>query len=181
MRKLRDILADRDRPDDRDLRSRSDARRLERASEEALAALAGELVGLSENKLTALGLPPDVLGSVLDAKRIKSRIALNRQLRVVRRTLRSSDADAVRAKVDAVLRPDGGRNRGRRAAAAWVERLLTEGDAALDLLASEYPATDRRRLRQLTRNVKGVPEERAGAAREALVRALVEAISPPLR
>jgi ribosome-associated protein len=139
--------------------------------------LARELVGLSEKKLAGLALPPEILEGVLEAKRIRSPIALNRQLRVVRRELRSGDAAGVRAKVDAVLRPDGTRDWNRRAAVVWADRLVAEGDVALEELASEYPSADRRRLRQLTRNVKQASEKRVAPAREALVRALAEAFS----
>ncbi|MEJ7747565.1 MAG: ribosome biogenesis factor YjgA, partial [Luteimonas sp.] len=35
---------------------------------------------------------------------------------------------------------------------AWRDRLLADGDAALNALLDKYPAADRQRLRQLARN-----------------------------
>jgi ribosome-associated protein len=170
MRKLKDILREQDRPDDRDLTSRSDRKRAQRETEERLAALALALAACSEQRLRSLDLPSTVLDTVLDAKRITSAVARNRQLRIVRRELRTVEFQSIE------LRLASPRPRSRSEAAdrvdAWVERLRTQGDDALDALCVEYPAADRRRIRQLMRNVG-----RGGNERETSRRALAAAVA----
>src|SRR5262245_38306080 len=106
MRKLADVIKEQNREDPRDLRSRSDAKRERKSSEERLARLAALLVDQSEKTLAGLDLPEAVLDSVLDAQKIQSAIARNRQLRVVRQTLRKQDADGIQARLESVLRPE---------------------------------------------------------------------------
>ena len=99
MRKLHEIAADQDE----DLTSRSDIKRARKVKEEALARLAKELVGLGERTLAKLELPEDVLDPVVDAQRIQSPIALERQLRVVRRALRDASWPEIRTRLDDLL------------------------------------------------------------------------------
>ena len=100
MRKLHEIAADQDE----DLTSRSDIKRARKVKEEALARLAKELVGLGERTLAKLELPEDVLDPVVDAQRIQSPIALERQLRVVRRALRDASWRRLLSSPPSVLR-----------------------------------------------------------------------------
>lgn len=104
MRKLSDILAEQARAqqDDRDLRSRSDARRERKQSEAALAALARELVDATDRQLAKLALPEPLRDAVAEARAIRSPAARARALRVVRKALRGGDPEAVEAQLDEV-------------------------------------------------------------------------------
>ena len=172
MRKLTDILAEAEREDPRDLRSRSDARRERKAAEAHLVALARSLVSLSGRRLLTLDLPELVLDAVQDARRIASAIARERQLRLIRQRLREADHEAIAARLDAMLRPDGRPSPGARKARRWVERLLAEGDTALDELCSLDPSADRQRLRTLARAAR-----QGGAKGQRPLRALSEAVT----
>jgi ribosome-associated protein len=97
MRKLKDILREQAKADrdDRDLHSRTDARRERKRSEAALADLARRLVGLTERQLSALALPEPLLDAVREARAIRSARARDRATRVVRRELRQGDAESI--------------------------------------------------------------------------------------
>lgn len=186
MRKLSDILAEQNRPDDRDLSSRSDARRLRQREEERLARLARSLVALSERKLAALDLPEELLEATLEAKRITSAIARNRQLRIVRRVLRAGDSDAIERRVERLVHPVSHRPvdaRDHESTAlpetVWLERLASEGDDAIQELVEDHGNADRQRLRQLVRNLKTARPDRVARARDALARAIRDALESP--
>ncbi len=177
MRKLRDVLADRNRPDPRDLRSRSDARRERKNDEDRLASLARRLVDLSAAVTARLELPEPLVDVLQDARRIRSPAAMNRQLRLVRAHLRELDAEAIAERltrldlVPVALTTDS-------AADAWVSRLVAGGDAALDDLLASHPTVDRRRVRQLVRALSGDRADAVARARRGLVAVLGGAERP---
>lgn len=154
-----------------DRRSRSDARRAEAAREEALVRLARDLVAQAPRRLQQLELPEAVLDSVLDAQKIKSHAALNRQIRTVRGELRGVEWWTIRARLDQLLvtgmLPEAA---GREA--EWVVRLVGEGNEALDELLRAYPGADRGHLRTLVRNVLKANAGRRKKAEQALARTL---------
>lgn len=177
MRKLEDLLAEQNRPDDRDLRSRTDAKNEEKRRELALSRLAEQLCELSPGALGKLELPEELRERVLEAHRITSASARKRQLRLVRRLLREQDADEVMRRVEALSRPTHRERREdpeHRAAARWVARLLEEGDAALGELASACPALERQRLRHLVRRVRSAGDGRGKDAAEKALLAVVQ-------
>jgi ribosome-associated protein len=178
MRKLADVLAEQAREDDRDLRSRGDARRERRAEETRLAELASRLVATSDKVLASLDLPEEALDAVRDAQKITSTVAQNRQLRVVRRTLREADSEGIRLRLEQRISPSRHGNTARRAATRWCERLIEEGDAALQELVDAFPGVDRQRTRHLLRQATvATNAERAAKARAALLEALQAALS----
>jgi ribosomal 50S subunit-associated protein YjgA (DUF615 family) len=94
--------------DDRDLRSRTDARLERKHSEASLAELARALVEVSDRQLAKLELPEALLDAVRETRAIRSAGARNRALRVVRKELRGGDAAAIQEQLAEV---DPGRKR----------------------------------------------------------------------
>ena len=99
VRSLTDVLAAQRKcqEDDRDLRSRSDARRERKRREAAWAELGEALVNLSLRRLEQLALPEGLHEAVLGARAIKSPAARMRALRLVRRELRDGDEAVIAA------------------------------------------------------------------------------------
>jgi ribosome-associated protein len=168
MRKLPDIIAEQNREDPRDLRSRSDARKERRREEDHLAGLARRLVDASERVLSSLELPEPVADAVRDGRRIDSAIALKRQIRVIRAALRDADASAIEKRLEHRVAPDGQAARAARAAEQWCRRLTDEGDAALQELLSACPGADRQHLRQLARQARAAAPAKQARAQAAL-------------
>ena len=157
--------------DEPDLRSRGDARRAEAAREEALVRLARDLVAQNQRRLEKLELPDPVLDAVLDAQKIKSHAALNRQIRTVRGALRDAEWWIIRARLDQLLATGvAGEAFGREM--EWVVRLVGEGDDALDELMRNHPGADRGHLRTLIRNVVNAKVARRKKAEQQLARTL---------
>jgi ribosome-associated protein len=180
MRKLESILAEQAHldADDRDLRSRTDAKEERVAVEEALARLAKELVAIKGPRLQQLLLPERLADAVHDAHLITSPAAQNRQLRIVRRELRNCDWAALRARLHHLIQ-HGTVPEEQSATAdmsssehAWVVRLLSQGDAALSALIAEHPQADRVHFRQLIRNIEKAAPPRRSKAESKLTEAV---------
>jgi ribosome-associated protein len=139
--------------------------------EEALARLARDLVAQSPKRLTQLQLPDAVLDTVLDAQKIKSPSALNRQLRTVRGALRDGEWWLVRGRLDQVL-TSGSASQVPGREVEWVVRLVGEGNEALDEFLREHPQADRGHLRTLIRNVQKASAARRIKAEQQLTRTL---------
>ncbi|HEY6559196.1 MAG TPA: DUF615 domain-containing protein [Polyangiaceae bacterium] len=92
-----------------DLTSRTDRRKQRIAEEEALLRLSELLVGLSEQAVSRVALPEDVLTAVTDARLARSAAARNRAVRLVRSALRNLDDEALKLIRRAVPEPKRGR------------------------------------------------------------------------
>lgn len=179
MRKLSSIIAERERldADDRDLRSRTDAKEERVAVETALADLAKALVETKPQWLEQLDLPESLFDAISDARLIKSAIARNRQMRIVRRELRDGDWQRIRTLLaeleeHGTLLSEGRPTLPASDEAIWTLRLLRDGPPALDAFVKAYPQADRTRLRQLVRNIEKAPQARRPQAERKLSEAL---------
>jgi ribosome-associated protein len=120
----------------------------------ALLALGTELVNLPKEQFAKIELPENVYDAILEARRIQQHGAHKRQLQYIGKLMRSVDAAHIREQIDTL------EGHSKQAANAlhhierWRDRLLDEGDAALELLLEEYPLADRQYLRQSIRNAK---------------------------
>jgi ribosomal 50S subunit-associated protein YjgA (DUF615 family) len=155
-----------------DLRSRGDERRARQEVETALATLSRDLVELSLGRLERLELEGPVHEAVVSARAIKSFVARNRALRLVRVALRGSDWSQVRVRLDSLLRHGtvpalaaSGEPSLAARAQEWLVRLRGEGTAAIEELIAQCPSGDRTHLRNLLRQLDkaGAPERRKKA------------------
>ncbi|HTQ03624.1 MAG TPA: DUF615 domain-containing protein [Polyangiaceae bacterium] len=167
-----------------DLTSRSDLKRANRVVEETLARLSLDLVKLGKKQLAALELPEDLMDAIAGVHAIKSPPARQRQLRLVRIALRSSEWGFLRERVSHLLEfgtlPPSAPAAGDAEPgleAKWLARLLGEGFAGLDAFSAEYPRADRARLEDLIHRVDRSSHER----RERAERKLADAIRGFLR
>lgn len=156
-------------------RSRTSLKRERVNNETALAELAQELAGLNEEMWSSISLPDRTIETLRDARKIKTHGARARHLRLVRATLRDADWMDLRRRLDL-------RKMGILAAPAdeqiseWCEQLLIQGDPALARFMEQFPNADRKRIRQLMRNIRATPVEKRGKARMPLEQAVTTAI-----
>lgn len=114
--------------------------------------LGAELVGLGKERLAELPLDGSLREAISLAREIKAHGGRKRQLKYIGKLLRSRDTEAIRHALQQH------RERDRRAAARfhqveqWRDRLLNDGDAALEELLQSYPRADRQQIRILMRN-----------------------------
>ena len=143
-----------------------------------LQSLGEELVNLSKDRLAELPLNSNLREAIALAQNIKAHGGRKRQLKFIGKLLRTSDADAILNALQ--LRKE----KEHRATALfhhveqWRNRLLEEGDTALEALLQEYPQADRQQIRMLIRNAR--KESEAGkppAAARSLFRQLRELLT----
>lgn len=155
MRSLKSIKAERAKAelDDRDPRSRSDARDERLAHADRLMTLAQTLCDLPEKQLKALELPDLVADAVTSGRLIESPNALKRQMKLIRKELGDADYAAIEKQVEIVQNP------GRHAPKApkvdvtfeLYERLAQGGGEALFTFCEQHPELDVTELRSLFR------------------------------
>lgn len=126
------------------------------------------LVTLSREQTDRIALPPELREAVEFARTLTSHGARRRQMQRIGALMRDVDPGPIQAGLDQ-LDQRGYREIMRlREAEAWRERLLTEGDTALEAMAAALPSVDRQRIRQWVRNAGKTahPPMQARASRE---------------
>lgn len=146
--------ADSGLPRDRPLPSRDRSKKKREAK--AVEALMDQLLELPPSELKAMPMSEEVVEGLADLRRLKamgSKGGYRRKRLRVAGLLRAEDLDAIRAAM-----PEGGNISPRelilQQVARWRDRLLAEGDAALEELVAGYPEVDRQRLRHLVRQAQ---------------------------
>jgi len=117
----------------------------------ALQALGEELVELSADRLAKVPLTENLLGAILEAKRIKSHEGRRRQMQLIGKLMRTVESEPIRAMLDGFR----GQSREETARMHRLERLrdqFMEDEAALTDIMNAYPGADSQQLRTLRRN-----------------------------
>jgi ribosome-associated protein len=125
---------------------------------EALQEIGEQLVAMSAHELETLPLPDD-LASAIEAARQMKKGALKRQRQYIGKLMREIDPDPIIQALEARKTKALEQNRNLHKLEAWRDRLLSQGDAALNELLDEYPLADRQKLRQLMRQAQKESEQ----------------------
>ena len=125
---------------------------------EELKRLGAELVDLGKNALEKIPLDEELLAAIELAQRIKKE-GRRRQLQLIGKMLRSRDVEPIRQALDKL------KNRHNQQVAlfhkleALRDRLIDQGDEAMNEVITLYPHADRQQLRSMIRNAQ---KEKAG-------------------
>ena len=145
----------------------------------ALQALGERLIKLKQGEYDKLELPEALKDAVDAARNMKAHGAIRRQRLLIGKIMRQIDASGIEQAVAAIDQAHLASARAHHSLEEWRERLIAEGDSALDALLVEQPAADRQQLRQLIRQAQA--EQKSGGAPKAarklfkLLRELFEA------
>ena len=117
----------------------------------ALQSLGEALVELSDKQLATIPVPEQLLEQIALVKRIKHNSGKRRQMQYIGKIMREIDVEPIQAAFEEL-------QSGRKALARqfhrleqWRDRLLEEGNDAIEALLDEYPQANRQQLRQLVR------------------------------
>ncbi|MGA9369630.1 MAG: ribosome biogenesis factor YjgA, partial [Steroidobacteraceae bacterium] len=102
------------------------------------------LIRLRDAELEALGLPERLTEALVEARRITSRAGGARQRQYIGKLMREIDLEPIRAALAARSERDALESQLFKRAEDWRERLIVEGESALDELARVRPSLDRR-------------------------------------
>ena len=126
-------------PDASERPSKSQRKRAAHAAQD----LGEALTRLRDTDLEALGLPELLSDAIREARRITSRAAGARQRQYIGKLMREIDLEPIRAALAARSERDALETQLFKRAEGWRERLISEGDAALDELAHLRPGIER--------------------------------------
>ncbi len=155
-----------------ELPSKSEKKRRAHAAQD----LGEALTALREPDLVALQLPAALLEAVREARRIRSRAAIARQRQYIGKLMRQIDPEPIRQALAARSEKDAQETQRFKRTEQWRERLVGEGDAAIEALAVLRPDIDRSHWATLIAAARaeqpGGAASRQGPAGRALFRAL---------
>ncbi len=143
---------------------------------ESLRDLGEALIDAPDDLLDGLDLPEKLRDAIALARRITSRAALVRQRQYIGKLMRQLDEAPIRAALAAAEERHRLDARRFQAVERWRDRLVAEGEPAVEALLAERPAIDPGALRRLTVEARG-GQGAAGGAR-ALFRFLRESLDP---
>lgn len=141
--------------DDEHYISKSQAKR----DVEEMQKLGGKLVKLSHKTLQKFNLDERLLDAILLAQTIHSNSAGRRQIQLIGKLMRHADIEAIRLQYESYQNQAVEANAHFHKLETWRDRLLIEGDSAINELLKQYSELDRSRLRQLLRNAKKDSEQ----------------------
>jgi len=142
----------------------------------ALLELGRDLTGFPENSLEKLQIDPKLRNAIADFKKLhNTRGAKKRQLHYIARLLRENQDETLLIQVQQLSSAPNQPSRFRLVDKIF-ERIITEGDQAINEIVSEYCHFDRQKLKQLKSNIlKANPERRELA--ENKLRAYIKLMS----
>ncbi len=126
---------------------------------EELQKLGVKLLKLSKHTLEKFDLDEKLLDALLLAQKINSNSGLRRQVQLIGKLMRHTDADAIRLTLKRYQHSIEESNTHFHVLEQWRDRLLQEGDSAINELMTDCPNLERNRLRQLIRNAKKDKEQ----------------------
>ena len=113
--------------------------------------LGKDILALSADAQNSIELPENLSKALDDARQIKKNSALKRQLQYIGKLMRHIDLEPIREQYLKLINLYDKDFKELHRMEYCVDRLLAEGDKALEDLIIEAPNTDRQHLRQLIR------------------------------
>ncbi|HKJ52298.1 MAG TPA: ribosome biogenesis factor YjgA [Gammaproteobacteria bacterium] len=125
-----------------------------------LQALGRQLAALPAEHLARIPLDPPLIEAIELAKRLQNkRSALKRHYQFLGKLLRARDPEPIRAALAEIEQQGRESIRRHHRAEDWRDRIVDEGNDAIDTLLDEVAGADRQKLRQLWRNHQKAPDE----------------------
>jgi ribosome-associated protein len=132
---------------------------LKRASHE-LQDLGKRLAALPAEHLARIPLDDQLLEAIALAKRIQNkRSALKRHYQYLGKLLRARDTDPIVAALTEINQESQQSIQRHHRAERWRDRIIEQGNDAIEALLEEVERADRQKLRQLWRNHNNAPTD----------------------
>ncbi|QFU02300.1 hypothetical protein FIU83_11670 [Halomonas sp. THAF5a] len=121
---------------------------------QALQQLGEQIIAMSDAQRARFPLSDDLLAAVEETGRIKAREARRRHMQYVGKLMRGEDLDGIQAVFDEIENEKLRRDHAFHRLEKWRDRLIDEGDDAVEAFVAEFPDVERQALRQLIRNAR---------------------------
>lgn len=133
-----------------DIKSKSQLKR----EVEALQKLGEKLIKLKPAELEKLPLSDALLDAILHAQTINSHGAIRRQRQYIGKLMRSEDSETIQQLYDQLTQQNQQETAQFHLLERLRDKLIIQGDAALDEVLEHFPNADRGQIRQLSRNAR---------------------------
>ena len=120
----------------------------------ALQELGRQLVELPKDQFEKISLEESLHDAIVDARHIRQHDAKKRQLQYIGKIMRSTDPEPIQEQLNTIQGHSNQATQALHNIERWRDRLLEEGDHALEELVTQYKQADRQYLRQLLRNAQ---------------------------
>ncbi|HQV24029.1 MAG: DUF615 domain-containing protein [Moraxellaceae bacterium] len=111
-----------------------------------LQAIGEQLAELSANQLKKLPISEELRDALLFLSTLKSNEAKRRHKQLIGKLMRHENEEALLSALNQRQQPNL-----ERQLSLWVERLISQGESAINDTVRQYPAADRHTLRQAVR------------------------------
>lgn len=126
---------------------------------QALQQLGEQIIAMSDAQRARFPLSDDLLAAVEETGRIKAREARRRHMQYVGKLMRGEDLEGIQAVFDEIENETLRRDHAFHRLEKWRDRLIEEGDDAVEAFVVEFPDVERQALRQLIRNARREREQ----------------------
>jgi len=120
----------------------------------SLQKIGADLVSLSPKKLSKITMPEELTEAIMLARRLKNNEGKRRQMQYIGKIMRSVDIEKIAAEMELFDQKSDIFRDEKIRIEKWKDRLILEGDQAIEELLLESPRMDRKHLRQLTRQAR---------------------------
>ena len=148
-----------------DLPSRS---QLKRDSQE-LRDMGAQLVQMPNAHLDKIAMDSALLGAIKEARRLKSNDARRRQIQYIGKLMRNMDLTEIRHSVEKLNHQSQTFRQHFAMLEQWRDRLIDEGNDAIEEFLTAFPNADRQQIRNLSRQAG---REKTGSAKTKLFKYL---------
>jgi ribosome-associated protein len=148
-----------------DLPSRS---QLKRDSQE-LRDMGAQLVQMPNAHLDKIAMDSTLLGAIKEARRLKSNDARRRQIQYIGKLMRNMDLTEIRHSVEKLNHQSQTFRQHFAMLEQWRDRLIDEGNDAIEEFLTAFPNADRQQIRNLSRQAG---REKTGSAKTKLFKYL---------
>lgn len=120
----------------------------------ALQKLGETLIELSDSQLAKLSLPDNLLDSIQHARSLKSHESIRRQLQYIGKVMRHIDPAPIISALSKMKIIKEVKVTQFHQVEQWRDKLISEGDAALQSFLDGHPQANRQQLRQIIRKAQ---------------------------
>jgi ribosome-associated protein len=145
--------------DESDLRDQQPSKSQLKRDAHALQQLGTELLEIPEADWFCLQLPEGLIEALREAKRIHSRSARKRQLQYIGKMMRDLDPEPIQQYFEQLRLKTRQQAQIQHELEGWRDRMLAEGDAAVQAFLEQHEGADRQHLRQLVRRARKEREQ----------------------
>jgi len=137
----------------------------------ALQQLGTELLTIPESDWLSLNLSDELIAALSEGKRLRSHRARKRQMQYIGKLMRNMDAEPIRQYFEQHHIKNQQQTNAFHELETWRDRLISEGDSAIEVFLEQYTDADRQHLRQLVRQAgKEIAQNKPPKSSRALFR-----------